>query len=377
MNIISQNSNNNLTKIESFDSNLFLLNTLKDIYSIVYSNNDISPEDKLSEIRHVFNNLRNNSQILQEKKGTLFSNTFKDISLLGEGGYGIVYQGIHYLDNIKYAIKRLPIYISMRNSEKISTTVLEKLREIRYLSKLNHPNIISYKTSWLETDNEIYKGDFDDEMDEDFVNTSFSNKLLIEDNNNSKKDIQSNKFLKFHLFYQMELMHCSLRDILNNKLLRTNKNYKIIINGVLNALEYIHSLKIPLIHLDIKPENILIKLDKDNNIIDVKLADFGLSYQYSNIKPINILGTGIYSSPERVLGILHTNSDIYSLGIIMCEMVYFWKTGMEKINELEKIKNGNLGKLRNFPIIIEMLDMDHLCRPSATNLLKICENIFK
>ena len=377
MDIITQSSNNCLTKIESFDSNLFLLNTLKDIYSIVYSNDYISPEDKLSEIRHVFNSLRNNSQVLQEKKGTLFNNTFKDISLLGEGGYGIVYQGVHYLDNIKYAIKRLPIYISMGNSQKISTTILEKLREIRYLSKLNHPNIISYKTSWLETDNEIYKGEFDDEMDEDFINSSFSNKLLIEDNNNSRKDIQGNKFLKFHLFYQMELMDCSLRYILNNKLFRTNENYKIIINGILKALEYIHSQQIPLIHLDVKPENILLKLDKHSNIIDVKLADFGLSYQHSDIKPINKIGTGIYSSPERELGILHTNSDIYSLGIIMCEMVYFWKTGMEKINEIEKIKNGNFEKLHNFPIINDMLNMDHLCRPTATNLLKLCENIFK
>jgi serine/threonine protein kinase len=376
MDIITRNTINNLTKVESFDSSLFLLNTLKDIYSIVYSNNKVSSEDKLLEIRHVFDSLRNNSQILHQKRGTLFSNTFKNISLLGEGGYGLVYKGTHYLDNNEYAIKRLPIYISLRHSQKISTIVLEKLREIRYLSKLNHPNIISYNTSWLETDNEIYKSEFDDEMDEDFLNYSNDDLLLLDNDTTSKISIQSNKFLKFQLFYQMELMDCSLRDILNDELLRTNKNYKTILTGVLNALNYLHTQCSPIIHLDIKPENILLKLDENNNIISVKLVDFGLSHQVSHIEPINKIGTEIYSSPERKLGILHTNSDIYSLGIILCEMLYFWKTDMERIKEIEKIKIETIDKLNDFPIIIKMISTDYLKRPSAKNLLKLCDSIF-
>ena len=42
---------------------------------------------------------------------------------------------------------------------------------------------------------------------------------------------------------------------------------------ILQALSYIHSCGI--IHRDIKPENILVQ--KEKNVIKIKLADFGLS----------------------------------------------------------------------------------------------------
>lgn len=42
---------------------------------------------------------------------------------------------------------------------------------------------------------------------------------------------------------------------------------------ILQALKYIHSCGI--IHRDIKPENILVQ--KDMDVIKIKLADFGLS----------------------------------------------------------------------------------------------------
>jgi serine/threonine protein kinase len=51
--------------------------------------------------------------------------------------------------------------------------------------------------------------------------------------------------------------------------------YKII-RGICEGLQYIHGLKEPIYHLDLKPGNVLL----DNNMIP-KLADFGLSKIFS------------------------------------------------------------------------------------------------
>ena len=65
---------------------------------------------------------------------------------------------------------------------------------------------------------------------------------------------------------------------------------------ILNATEYIHQFQI--VHRDLKPENLL--LDENNNI---KLADFGLSNIYENMRTLNTpCGSPCYAAPEMVSG---------------------------------------------------------------------------
>jgi len=74
-----------------------------------------------------------------------------------------------------------------------------------------------------------------------------------------------------------------------------------------------------LIHRDIKPQNIMIT---EEGVI--KVTDFGIAkFTAGDItKTINILGTAHYISPEQAQGkILDNRSDIYSLGIVMYEML--------------------------------------------------------
>ncbi|MEJ6400577.1 Stk1 family PASTA domain-containing Ser/Thr kinase [Nicoliella lavandulae] len=91
-----------------------------------------------------------------------------------------------------------------------------------------------------------------------------------------------------------------------------------IMNQILNAVAMAHQNNI--VHRDLKPENVLI--DSDGN---VKITDFGIAI-FSSEKTLtqtnSIVGSIHYLSPEQVRGEIATKqSDIYSLGIIMYELL--------------------------------------------------------
>lgn len=85
-----------------------------------------------------------------------------------------------------------------------------------------------------------------------------------------------------------------------------------------DALSAAHNKNI--VHRDIKPHNILITSDGTVKVTDFGIARFGTSKTLSSGK--DILGSVHYISPEQAKGIpVDNRSDIYSLGVVMYEML--------------------------------------------------------
>ena len=113
----------------------------------------------------------------------------------------------------------------------------------------------------------------------------------------------------------------------------TNKTYAKIIDKLCRGLMKIHEQKVA--HRDIKPENIMIKYI-DENDINIKYIDFGLSCDGDGINKVNctkkMLGTSAYLDPILVNKYFNNteteitfedlkNSDIWSLGMTIFVMI--------------------------------------------------------
>lgn len=84
---------------------------------------------------------------------------------------------------------------------------------------------------------------------------------------------------------------------------------------ILNALEYVHSLR--LIHCDLKPENILIK---SYSRCEVKVIDFGSSC-FVDDHLSSYVQSRSYRAPEVMLGLPYDQKiDLWSLGCILAEL---------------------------------------------------------
>ena len=97
---------------------------------------------------------------------------------------------------------------------------------------------------------------------------------------------------------------------------------KQITKSVLNALSFIHHLERPVIHNEVTTQNTLIDLSK--TLDDSKLIDFGHA-RYLDMSPtkddlINI--NPFYFAPERFNGVCSIQSDLFSVGVMMYQMIF-------------------------------------------------------
>lgn len=106
----------------------------------------------------------------------------------------------------------------------------------------------------------------------------------------------------------------SLADRVKHHGRPTNEQSIKLVIGVLNGLEFLHERKI--IHRDVKPQNILIQGDTP------RLADFGISRAMQTTANSSIVaGTDAYMSPESFEGKRSPQTDIWSVGVLLFELV--------------------------------------------------------
>ena len=138
-----------------------------------------------------------------------------------------------------------------------------------------------------------------------------------------------------------------------------------------------------MIHLDLKPKNIFVKANGT-----LKLGDFGISKVFlasDKHKTMKHAGAGTlyYMSPEQVKGeFLSSKADIWALGCIIHQLCSF--SIAFECNNFDVAIRNMICKQQQSPIpsfystflrtlVIRMLDKDPEQRPSAEEIIKVCE----
>ncbi len=188
---------------------------------------------------------------------------------LGEGGMGEVFKGVDTMLEREVAIKVLRPELSQRED------VLQRFRsEAVALGRLNHPNVATVYS--FARDGDRYY------MALEFVNGEGLDKLI--DKRGRLTWLEAVQFA------------CA----------------------ALEGLEHAHRLNV--IHRDVKPANILVAYTGA-----VKIMDFGIARILERAHQTRqgyLVGTLEYMSPEQIQGIeVDARSDIYSLGIVLYEML--------------------------------------------------------
>lgn len=352
---------------------------------------------------------------------------FVEVEKIGEGGFGDVFKSRHNLDGIDYAVKKICVKAtSVKN-------VLNHLREVKTLASLSHVNIVPYKSCWLEPliayhHEEKMVETYQTESTEESSITSRSRQvdslrlksdsfsIDFEYSQEQQQMMKSASMVESHsrlekirklkstngamiphvkltwavLYIQMKLCHKTLRNFLDERNEQENffeyyrqfspidendssASLQVVGFGmfqqICNGLEYIHGKGI--VHHDIKPSNVFIS-QEETGALTMQLGDFGLACPLEGNDMVRHegFGTRLYAAGEQLAGQCTCKSDIYSLGVILIELLSKCITVMECYKKVEKLKKGeNLTDID--PGICEIIK--RLLSHNADNRPDICE----
>ncbi len=199
--------------------------------------------------------------------GEIVQGRYRIDHILGQGGIGITYAAEDLQTGARVAIKAL----SFRRMN--DWKVLELFeREAKVLAQLAHPAIPRYL--------DYFQVDCDRDRNFYIVQQLVEGKSLAQ--------------------AIADGWHGSEEDI------------KQIAKQVLEVLIYLHELKPPVIHRDIKPQNIILQPDRK-----IAIVDFGAvqdTYRNTQVGGSTVVGTYGYMPPEQFRGKAVPATDLYALG---------------------------------------------------------------
>ena len=185
--------------------------------------------------------------------------------VIGKGGFGTVYQGLHVEGGNFVAIKQVRLQGVPKDE------INSIMAEIELLRSLNHPKIVQYIT---------------------YLATARTLSIVME-------------------------------YVENGSLLRIVKKFgrlpenlaAVYISQVLEGLKFLHEQGV--VHRDIKCANILV-----TKTGDIKIADFGIASKLNDQSGVDVMGTPYWMAPEVIeLNGASYASDIWSVGCTVLELL--------------------------------------------------------
>lgn len=194
---------------------------------------------------------------------------YEHLKVVGKGSYGEVWLVKHRKDKKQFVIKKMELIRASKREKKAAE------QEAKLLSKLRHPNIVSYKDSFESDDGYLYivmgfcdGGDLYTRLKQQ-TNTALEEKQVVE------------------WFVQIAM-----------------------------ALQYMHERNI--LHRDLKTQNIFLTKSKI-----IKVGDLGIArvLEGNNDMATTLIGTPYYMSPELFSNRPYNHkSDVWALGCCVYEM---------------------------------------------------------
>ncbi|EEF51912.1 probable serine/threonine-protein kinase WNK3 isoform X1 [Ricinus communis] len=214
--------------------------------------------------------------------------------VLGRGAFKKVYRAFDELEGIEVAWNQVKVAELVRNFDD-----LERLySEVHLLKTLKHKNIIKFYNSWVDTKNENIN----------FITEIFTSGTLRQ--------------------YRRKHKHVDLRAL---------KKWS---RQILEGLSYLHSHDPPVIHRDLKCDNIFV----NGNQGEVKIGDLGLAAILQQARSAHsVIGTPEFMAPELYEEEYNELVDIYAFGMCLLELVTFDYPYAECINAAQIFKKVTSG----------------------------------
>ncbi|KAK4855599.1 hypothetical protein QYF36_008907 [Acer negundo] len=193
--------------------------------------------------------------------------------ILGKGASKTVYRAFDEYEGIEVAWNQVKLYDFLQSPEE-----LERLYcEIHLLKTLKHKNIMKFCTSWVDTA----------KRNINFVTEMFTSGTLRQ--------------------YRLKHRKVNIRAV------------KHWCRQILSGLLYLHSRNPPVIHRDLKCDNIFV----NGNQGEVKIGDLGLAAILRKSHAARCVGTPEFMAPEVYEEEYNELVDIYAFGMCILEMITF------------------------------------------------------